>query len=135
MGLRANAIGTWDEMQTLFLDKYKEYCKENDSRGDDIFWISQKEEETLEDYVSCFLYTLQKNPQDVLSEDSQKLVFLRGVNDSCVEALDLMVGGDLYQSSWDDLKKIHWNYSRSPMKKGLKESVGVFQSLRCLTYY
>ena len=26
MGLGANAIGTWDEMQTLFLEKYKEYC-------------------------------------------------------------------------------------------------------------
>ena len=51
MGLGANATGTWDEMQTLFLDKYKEYCKANDSRGDDIFRISQKEGETLEDYV------------------------------------------------------------------------------------
>ena len=58
MGLGANVACTWDEMQTLFLDKYKEYCKENDSRGDDIFRISQKEDETLEDYVSCFLYTL-----------------------------------------------------------------------------
>ena len=58
MGLGANTAGTWDEMQTLFLDKYKEYCKENDSRGDDIFRISQKEEEILEDYVSHLLYTL-----------------------------------------------------------------------------
>ena len=62
MGLGANATGTWDEMQTLFLDKYKEYCKKNDSRGDDIFRVSKKEEETLEDYVSHFLYILQKNP-------------------------------------------------------------------------
>ena len=69
MGLGANAIGTWDEMQTLFLDKYKEYCKASSSRGDDIFKISQREEESLEDYVSRFLYTLQKNPQHVLSED------------------------------------------------------------------
>ena len=75
MGLGANAIGTWDEMQTLFLDKYKEYCKASGSRGDDVFKISQKEEETLEDYVSHFLYTLQKNAQHVLFEDSQKLVF------------------------------------------------------------
>ena len=118
MGLGANALDTWDEMKTLFLDKYKEYCKVNDSRGDDIFRISQKEDETLEDYISRFLYTLQKNPQHVLTEDSQKLVFLRGVNDNSLEALDLMVGGDVYQSSWDDLKKICLNYSRSTMKKG-----------------
>ena len=58
MGLGANAAGTWDEMQTLFLEKYKDYCKANDSRGDDIFRISQKKDKTLEDYVSCFLYTL-----------------------------------------------------------------------------
>ena len=58
MGLGANVIGNWDEIQTLFLDKYKEYCKAYGSLGDDIFRISQKEEETLEDYVSHFLYTL-----------------------------------------------------------------------------
>ena len=96
MGLGANAAGTWDEMQTLFLVKYKEYCKASGSRGEDIFRISQKDEETLDDYVSRFLYTLQKNPQHVLSEDSQKLIFLRGVNDDCLEALDLMASGDVY---------------------------------------
>ena len=56
----------------------------------------------------------------MLSEDSQKLVFLRGVNESCLEALDLMVGGDVYQASWNDLKKICQNYSRSTMKKGYR---------------
>ena len=71
----------------------------------------------MEDYVSHFLYTLQKNPQH-MSKDSQKLVFLRGVNDDCLEALDLMASGDVYQTSYDDLKKICQNYSRSTMKKG-----------------
>ena len=118
MGLGSNTVGTWGEMQTLFLEKHKKYYKGNDPRGDDIFTISQKEDETLEDYVSHFLYTLQKNPQHVLSEDSQKLVFLRGVNDSFLEALDLMTSGDVFQYSWDDLKKICLNYSRSTMKKG-----------------
>ena len=32
MGLGANVAGTWDEMQSLFLDKYKEYCKASRSR-------------------------------------------------------------------------------------------------------
>ena len=50
--------------------------------------------------------------------DSQKLVFLRGIKEDCLEALDLMVSGDVYQYSWDDLKKIYFNYSRSAMKKG-----------------
>ena len=81
------------------MDKYKEYCKAYGSRGDDVFKISKKEEETLEDYVSQFLYTLQKNPQHVLLKDSQKLVFLGGVTDNCLEALDLMASGDVYQAS------------------------------------
>lgn len=102
MGLGANAVGTWNEIQTFFLEKYKEYYKEFVSRGDAVFRISQKEEETLEDYVSHFLYTLQKNPQHVLFEDSQKLVLLRCVNDNYLE----IYGGDVYQASWDDLKKI-----------------------------
>ena len=54
----------------------------------------------------------------MLTEDSQKLVFLREVKEDCLEALDLMAGGDVYQSTWDDLKKICFNYSRSAMKKG-----------------
>ena len=60
---------------------------------------------------------MQKNPQHRFSKDSQKLVFLRGVNDDCLEALDLMAGDDVYQASWYDLKKICQNYSRSTMKK------------------
>ena len=79
--------------------------------------MSQKEDERLEDYVSCCLYELQKNPQHVLIDYSRKLVFLRGVNDNCMEALDLMASGYVYQSSSDDLKKICLNYLRSPMKK------------------
>ena len=58
MGLGANIVATWNETQTMFLYKYKEYFKENDSSGDGIFRISQKEDETLEDYVSHFLYML-----------------------------------------------------------------------------
>ena len=64
------------------------------------------------------MYALQKNLGHVLTEDSQKLVFLRGVKEDCLEALDLMDGSDVYQSSWDDLKKKKFNYSRSAMKKG-----------------
>ena len=64
-----------------------------------------------------FVYTIE-DPQHVLSEDSPKLVIPRGVNDNYLEALDLMASGDVYQASWDDLKKICQNYSRSTMKKG-----------------
>jgi len=63
------------------------------------------------------------------------------MNDNYLEVLDLMARGDVYQSSWDDLKKICLDYSRSTMKKEkdtalqlLKELVRVFQSSRYLIY-
>ena len=56
MGLGTNAIENWTEMRNLFLQKYKEYCRGQDMKGDDIFKISQKEGETLEDYVSRLVF-------------------------------------------------------------------------------
>ena len=81
----------------MFLSKYKVYYRGSDGKGDDIFKMSQKEDETLEDYVSRFLFSLQKNTQHQLNEDSQKRPFLKGVNDTYIEALDLMAGGDITQ--------------------------------------
>jgi hypothetical protein len=37
MGLGLNTINTWDEIKEIFLEKYKDYCKGNDMKGDDIF--------------------------------------------------------------------------------------------------
>ena len=50
-------------------------------RGDDIFKMSQKVDETLEDYVSRFMFNLQRNTQHQLNEESQNHLFLKGVND------------------------------------------------------
>ena len=58
MSLGANAMTDWPTMSKLFLNKYKEYCRDHDLKGDDIFKMSQKEDETLEDYVVRFLFNL-----------------------------------------------------------------------------
>lgn len=42
-------------------------------KGDGIFKISQKEDETLEDYISRFMCNLQRNIQHQLNDESQKL--------------------------------------------------------------
>lgn len=73
--------------------------------------MTQKEDETLEDYVSWFMFSLQRNTENALNEESQKLLFLRGIQDGCTKALDLMEGGDITQSTWDDIKKICLKYS------------------------
>ena len=61
MGLGANVVANWIEMRNLFLQKYKEYYRGQDMKGDEIFKMSQKEGETLEDYVSRFLFIVQQN--------------------------------------------------------------------------
>lgn len=70
MSLGANTVQDWPRMRNLFLSKYKEYCRGRDLKGDDIFKMSQREDETLEDYVSRFMFNLQCNTQHNLNEES-----------------------------------------------------------------
>lgn len=97
MRLGKDVVLDWDTMKTLFLKKYQDYCRGLNRRRDHIFKISQKEDETLEDYVEIFQFSLKKNPQNKLSEESLKLVFLRGVNEDCMDALNLIGQGDISQ--------------------------------------
>ena len=56
-----------------------------------------------------------------------------------------MAGGDVYQSSWDDLKKICFNYSRLVMKngrghwfltnKGINQGISNIEISNLLTYF
>lgn len=64
-------------------------------KGDNILKKSQKEHKTLEDYVSRFMFNLQKNTHHQLNEESQKYIFLKCVNDASIKALDLMIQGDI----------------------------------------
>jgi len=50
MGLDGGNITSWDEMQKTFLKKYQEYYRSQEMR-EEIFKMTQKEDENLEDYV------------------------------------------------------------------------------------
>lgn len=80
--------------------------------------MEQREDENLEEYISRFLLCLRKSSDHTLNQETQKLLFLRGVSDSYTDALDLIGGGDITQLPWDDIKKICQNYSRAAVKKG-----------------
>jgi hypothetical protein len=56
MELGGNTIRTWDEMRTAFLRKYQEYKVRDLS--EEIFGMTQKKDESLEDYLEIFLYNL-----------------------------------------------------------------------------
>lgn len=59
MSLDGNSIQTWEDMKYVFLQRYQHYCRVND----DIFGMTQGEEESLEEYVECFQYNLQRSKQ------------------------------------------------------------------------
>lgn len=58
MGLRGNNIHTWEDMKKVFLQKYEDYCKARDLI-EEIFQMTQKEDESLEYYVELFQYNIQ----------------------------------------------------------------------------
>lgn len=116
MGLSANVVVDWDVMKTMFITNCKEHCRGYSMKGDDIFKMLKIEGETLEDYISRFVFKIQRNIQHQLNEESQRHIFLKGVNDEIIESLDLMSGGDITQRSWKDIKRIYIFYSRAIVK-------------------
>jgi len=48
MGLGEHSVTSWDDMRKFFLKKYQPYCRSKDSK-DDIFAMTQQEDETLEE--------------------------------------------------------------------------------------
>jgi hypothetical protein len=59
MGLGGDSIQTWDEIKKVFMKKYQDYYKGRELE-EEIFKMTQKEDESLEDYVEQFQYNLQR---------------------------------------------------------------------------
>lgn len=53
-GLGRDDVPNWNTTKTKFLEKYKDYCRGIDRKRDEIFKMSPKEDESLEDYVERF---------------------------------------------------------------------------------
>jgi hypothetical protein len=53
MGLGWGTINSWDEMKQALLTKYQDYCRTRDLKYE-IFQMTTKENETLEEYVERF---------------------------------------------------------------------------------
>jgi hypothetical protein len=94
MGLGTNAIKTWDEMRKTFLEKYNDYCTNRGMR-EEMFKMTQKEEESLEDYLERFHYTVKREKQNHLDLDTLKVILLRGIRDEWIDVLNLMGKGDI----------------------------------------
>lgn len=74
-------------------------------------------DESLEDYDERFQLSY-KRVRFTLDPQSLKLVLLRGIREDIMETLNMLSGGDIYQLSYDDIKKIFRNHSRATRSKG-----------------
>ena len=104
-------------MRTSFLQKYQEYYKPKDSRHD-IFKIQQLEDESLEDYLKRFIYTLHKSKYHDLREDAVCTLFLKGIFEDLLESLNLMEVDDISHKTFAQIGEMCKNYSISRGKVG-----------------
>jgi hypothetical protein len=102
MGLGGRTINSWDEMKHAFLTKYQDYCRTRRLK-DEIFQMNAKENESLEEYVDIFQYNLQISPYGTLPGEVLKATLIEGMKYEWVETLNLMVKGDIYQETYDDI--------------------------------
>ena len=115
MGLGVNTIVYWIDMKKIFLKKYQPYCRTRDSK-DDIFRMTQHEDENLEDYLERFVYNLQKSKQSTLNSDNIRTIFLKGVRDDYINVLNLMGAGDISFLPFDQISELCRKYSRGKGK-------------------
>ena len=85
----------------------------------DIFKMQQLEDENLEDYVERFLYNLHRARNGSLNEHSINIIFLKGIQEECIEILNLMSSGDISQKYFSDICDLCKKYSRSQAKSGM----------------
>jgi hypothetical protein len=78
--------------------------------------MQQSEEESLEDYLERFLYNYQKTKQFSLDTATIRTIFLKGVRDDCIEVINLMSSGDVYQKKFADIAEYCKRYSHSQAK-------------------
>ena len=114
MSLGGNCIQSWEDMKNIFLKKYQDYCKSNE----DIFGMTQREDESLEDYVERFQYNLQKSKHKHLEKEILKTLLLKGIKDEFLELLNLIGKGDAFQLSYEDVCELCIRYSRGISKAG-----------------
>ena len=120
MGLGEHSITSWDDMRKIFLKKYQAYCRSKYLK-DDIFKMSQQEDESLEEYLERFLYNLQKSKYTSLTSNIIKTIFLKGIQDEYFDALNVMGKGYVSYSPFDEIIELCQMYSRGRARKGKRD--------------
>jgi hypothetical protein len=85
---------------------------------EDIFEMTQRDDESLEDYLEIFLYNIHRSKHRKLDMDIIKTIFLQGIKDESIDLLNLMGSGDVSHFSFERICDLCRNYSQSKEKSG-----------------
>lgn len=102
-------IWAWDQMKDAFLEKCQEYCKTKEVQ-DEIFCMTQREEESTEDFLEYFFFSLECSRCLDLTTDAIKILFLRGIQDETMDALNLIGKGHFSKLFFEEICDICRNY-------------------------
>ena len=72
--------------------------------------MQQQEYESLEDYVERFVYSLEKNRND-LNNATIQTIFLKGILEENIEVLNLMASGDVSHKPFKGIVELRRKYS------------------------
>ena len=65
--------------------------------------MSQKEDESLEDFMERLEYNVQRSRHMDLDLDILKMIFLRGIRDEHLDILNLLKKGDISKESYKEI--------------------------------
>lgn len=102
MSLGRDRITNWNQMKQAFLNKYQDYCRARD-RNEELFKMSQKEDQSLEYFVERLKYNVQRPGHLDLDPNILKTILLRGIRDEHLDMLNLLGKGDISQESYQDI--------------------------------
>jgi len=94
IGLGKQGIATWDTMKTEFLSKYQDYCRGKETKVEVL--RMNKKGEILEDYLEKFQFNLQCSNHSIMLEYTLKLIFIKGILEEYLDALNLISSGDIF---------------------------------------
>ena len=109
-------------MKAVFLNRYQDYCRSRELK-DEIFQMTAKPNETLEEYVERFQYNLQRSPYASLPlpDNVLKTTLIKGMKEQWVETLNIMGKGDIYQENFVDIIDLCIRSSRGSTRLKLAE--------------
>ena len=76
LSLWTNSIRSWNDMQKIFIEKYKDH-----DLKEEIFRMNQREDERLEDLIERFMYTVKREKINHLRSYTLKTLLLRTIRD------------------------------------------------------